>query len=90
MESDQVIQNRVEQIFKDSPELNDPQRVIQLCWRYWEIVGNEGKELVFISKKQWENWQINYGTVESIIRAGRKIRDKGQNQLSMKHYKNYK
>jgi len=89
MESDQIIQKRIEDIFNKEPELNDPQKVIQLVWRYWEIVGNKGKPLLYIMKSQWEDWQFNYGTVESIIRAGRKIRDKGQNTLSLKHYKNY-
>lgn len=90
MINDEIIQKRVEDIFDKEPELNDPQKVIQLVWRYWEVVGNKGKPLIYLMKSQWENWQMNYGTVESIIRAGRKIRDNGHNQLSIKHYENYK
>ena len=90
MENDKAIQEKVEKIFEENPELNDPQRVIQLVWRYFEIVGNKGKPIIYIMKEQWEHWQMNYGTVESIIRAARKVRDKGQNELSLKHYNNYK
>ena len=90
MLDDKVIQKRLIEIFEKQPELNDPKKVIQMVWRYWEVVENEGIELLFISKKQWENWQYRHGSCESIIRAARAARNMGQNELSIKHYKNYK
>jgi len=61
MEDDKVIQQRLIEIFKEQPELNDPKKVIQMVWRYWEVVENGGKPLIFISQKQWESWQYSHG-----------------------------
>ena len=77
MLDDKVIQKRLIEIFKDQPELNDPKKVIQMVWRYWEVVENERIELLFISKKQWESWQYRHGSCASISRAEKPARKMG-------------
>lgn len=89
MIEDKVIQERLKEIFKTEPELNDPKRVIQMVWRYWEVCENDARPLLFLARTQWERWQYRWGTVESVVRSARKLRDAGQNELSIKHYESY-
>ena len=89
MIDDKIIQQRLIEIFEKQPELNDPKKVIQMVWRYWEVCENDARPLSYLMRTQWERWQYRWGTVESIVRSARKLRDAGQNQLSLKHYESY-
>ena len=93
--SDQAIKQRVLKLIQDEPEYQDYQMMYQMCWRYFEICANGGKELIFISKDQFIKWQLGFGTVESILRALRwakqelKIKNDGRIEKSLEHRQNY-
>ena len=96
MENDIIIQKRVKEILLQEPSLQYPSQIIQFCWRYFEVVGNKSQFLPFISKSQFIDWQAKYGTIESIVRARRKVlkelgnKDLGRYEQANRHRNTYK
>ena len=92
---DQTLQKVVKEILLTEPKYQHYSNLYQLVWRVWEKLANESKALVFLSKQQFIDFNVNYGTVESILRALRKvkkemgIKDLGRYEKAQQHRLNY-
>lgn len=99
MIDDFTIQKKVEEILLKEPKYQKAEMIYQLCWRYWEIVANKGKELSALSRKGFIELNVKFGTIESIIRARRKILEKlekkgllddlTRHEMALKHCQSY-
>jgi len=95
MKNDKEIQSIVKEILLKEPKFQHSNLIYQFCWRYWEIVANQGKELTALSREGFIDLNVKYGTVESIIRARRKVlkeidsKDISRYEMAQKHYLEY-
>ena len=93
MRDDQAIQKIVKEILLKYPKFQHSDMIYQMVWFFWEKC--EGKELTALSREGFIDLNVRFGTVESIIRARRKVLKeigaKGLERYSMaqKHYLNY-
>ncbi len=72
--NDQTLQKVIKEILLTEHKYQYYNEIYQLVWRVWEKLTNEGKDLIFLSKKQFIDLNVNYGTVESILRALRQVK----------------
>ena len=95
MIEDKTIQRIVKEILLKEPKHQHSNMVYQTCWRYWEMAANGGKRLSALSPEAFIDLNVKYGTVESIIRARRKVlKEIGNEDLSryeqaQQHYRAY-
>lgn len=99
MINDQSIQKIVEDVLLKEPKYQRSNLIYQLVWRVWEYARNDKKPLSALSPEAFIDLCVNFGTVESIVRARRKVLadlekrgikiDKNRYDLSLKHYQNY-
>ena len=93
MQNDLLIQHRVRRILLQEPIFQEPNMIYQFVWRFWEEC--EGKEFSALSKEGFISLNIRFGTVESIIRARRKVlkkignKDLGRYKMAQRHYLAY-
>ena len=73
MVSDLAIQEIMKEILLKEPKFQHADMIYQSCWRYWEMAANKGKELTALSREGFIDLNVRFGTVESIIRARRKV-----------------
>uniref|UniRef100_A0A6M3Y2C3 Uncharacterized protein n=1 Tax=viral metagenome TaxID=1070528 RepID=A0A6M3Y2C3_9ZZZZ len=95
MIDDQAIQDIVKEILLKEPHLQYSDQIYQFVWRYWEVSANQGKSLSALSPEAFVDLNVNKGTVESIIRARRKVLKEIENEdlsrylMAQKHYQSY-
>jgi hypothetical protein len=69
---EKTIEDNVRNLLNKEPKLQGGESTILFVWRYWEVYHNNGILLVYITKKQFQNWQEETGRVEKIL----EVRDK--------------
>ncbi len=96
MVADSTIQAIMKEILLKEPKYQHADMIYQNVWRYWEYAANKRELLSALSPKAFIDLNVNFGTVESIIRARRKVLKEIGNQelnryeMANKHYQNYK
>ena len=73
MQDDKVIQKVAKEILLKYPKFQHANQIYQFVWFYWEYVANKGKPLSALSPEAFIYLNVQFGTVESIIRARRKV-----------------
>ena len=95
MVEDKAIQDIAREILLKEPKFQHSSLIYQFCWRFWEMAANKGKELTALSREGFIDLNVRFGTVESIIRARRKVlkeigsKDISRYEMAQKHYLNY-
>ena len=93
MQNDLLIQNKVREILLKEPIFQKPNMIYQFIWRFFEYC--EGKQLTALSREGFINLNIHFGTIESILRARRKVlkemgnKDLGRYKMAQRHYLAY-
>lgn len=106
MVDDKSIQDIVREILLKEPKFQHADMIYQSCWRFWEYAitkkaqSKKDKSLGIISlsalsPEAFIDFNVKLGTIESIIRARRKVlKEIGNEDLSrysqaQKHYQSY-
>ena len=95
MIDDKIIENVVRDILLKEPKFQHSNMIYQMVWRFWEMAANQEKPLSALSPQAFTDLNVRFGTVESIIRARRKVlkeignKELGRYEMSNKHYQHY-